>query len=297
MNRYIIPILAVLVLIALLLLVLFTGPKTENTSSVTEPPTTAAPELPPVTMDLNLYCFQAGKADALLIWNEAGAVLIDTGVTGYGKTIVEKMTELGLERLDALILTHFDNDHVGGAKKVLISFPVGTVYQSNYPRDSSAYEKYLKALTENNITPVTVRETQTFTLGDAVFTINAPKQEVYSEDPSNNSSLIVTVQHGENRILLCGDAEDQRMTEFLQKDPGSCTLVKMPHHGAWQTTLTSLIEKTQPAWALITSSDEEPEDPRTIELLTQNQVQCLLTRTAPILAVSDGKTLTVQYTE
>lgn len=253
-------------------------------------------DVPEPSSALNVWCFQAGKADAFLFWNEAGAILIDTGESGFGKVILEKLSELGIQRLDALILTHFDKDHVGGAKKLLTSIPVDSVLQSNAPKPGAeAYEKYLGALREKAIEPITVRESMELPLGDAVFTVNPPAQEAYREDASNNSSLIVTVQHGANRLLFCGDAEDLRMAEFLGIDPGLCALVKLPHHGQYQATLKELLTATRPVYAIVTSSDEEPEDAETRELLNRGNVKTFFTRTAPIQIESDGIALSVQY--
>ena len=173
------------------------------TPATTEPSETAAP----VSDTLNLWCFEAGKADAFLLWNESGAVLIDTGESGFGKTILEKLSELGIERLDYLIVTHFDKDHVGGAKKLLSAIPVGTVLQSNCPKTGAdAYEKYVAALAAAGIEASTVRQTLRFTLGDVRFTVDPPAAEHYETDASNNSSLIVSVTHGADSLLFCGDA-------------------------------------------------------------------------------------------
>lgn len=249
-----------------------------------------------VTSTLNIYCFQAGKADAFLFWNEAGAVLVDTGVSGYGKTILAKLDDLGIDRLDWLILTHFDKDHVGGAKKLISAVPIGTILQSNCPKEGAdAYDKYAAAAETYGIEPVTVREPLSFHLGDVSFAVDPPAREAYDRSASNNSSLIVTVTHGANRLLFCGDAEDLRLAEFLSADPDPCALVKLPHHGVWQTSLRDLIAKTAPARAVITSSNEEPEDPETLCFLEENHVETFLTRQAPVLITSDGSTLTVEY--
>lgn len=232
---------------------------------------------------LNLWCFQAGKADAFLLWNEAGAVLIDTGESGFGKTILEKLAELGIERLDYLIVTHFDKDHVGGAKKILSEIPVGTVIQSNCPKEGAdAYEKYVAELERCGIQPVTLRQELSFCLGDTSFLVNPPACEHYEKDESNNSSLIVSVTHANSSLLFCGDAENLRLAEFLETDPGRFDLVKLPHHGRYQSTLKSLLESTQPSWAVITSSEDEPEDAETMELLSDYGVNALLTRNDPI---------------
>lgn len=281
-------------LIALLAaLGLLTGCGGEAMTTSAEPQT-----LPTVTDTLKVYCFQAGKADAFLFWNDAGAILLDTGEQGFGKTILAKLEELGIQQLDYLIITHFDKDHVGGAKKILNSIPVGTVLQSNSPKEgASAYENYVQALADQGIEPITLRQSMTLTLGDAVFVVNPPAREVYAQDESNNSSLIVTVLHGAKRLLFCGDAEDLRLAEFLETDPGLCDFVKLPHHGQWQSTLRTLLEKTGPEYVLITSSQEEPEDAETLALLEQAGAACFLTRSAPVLLTSDGQTLSAAYTD
>ncbi len=245
------------------------------------------------TSTLNVWCFQAGKADAFLFWNETGAVLIDTGESGFGKTILEKLAELDIKRLDYLLITHFDKDHVGGAKKLLSGIPVGTVLQSNSPKEGAeAYEKYLAALESCGLEPVTVRQTMSFSLGETVFTVNPPEKDSYPQDESNNSSLIVTVSHGNHRLLFCGDAEDLRTEEFLETKPGRFDFVKLPHHGKYQKTLRELLNETRPDYALITSSEEEPEEPETMELLSEFSVEALLTRNGPIqiICTADGLT-------
>ena len=83
--------------------------RTPSTTGAGETDTTVQP----AASTLNLWCFQAGKADAFLLWNESGTVLIDTGESGFGKEILKKLQELGIQRLDYLIITHFDKDHVG----------------------------------------------------------------------------------------------------------------------------------------------------------------------------------------
>lgn len=260
-------------------------------------PSDSASEEPPIpaTSTLNVWCFQAGKADAFLFWNEAGAVLIDTGESGFGKIILEKMEELGMDRLDYLILTHFDKDHVGGAKKILSEIPVETVLQSNCPKSGAeAYEKYLAALDACGLAPLTVRQNLRFTLGDVRFTVDPPAREKYPEEESNNSSLIVTVTHGEQRMLFCGDAEELRLAEFLERNPGEYALVKLPHHGKYQTTLQALLNETKPAYAVVTSSDDAPEDAETLALLHACGVQTFLTREGPVWITSSEEELTVR---
>ena len=247
--------------------------------------------------ELTVYCFAAGKADAFLLYTASGAVLLDCGEKGFGKEILAYLEEAGIEHLDYLIVTHFDQDHVGGAAKVLNSIPVDNVLQSNTPKDSTEVEKYEKALDAAGLTPVTVRETLTFTLDGVAYTVDPPRQTDYASDDSNNSSLIVSVTNGEKRLLFMGDAMDERTAEYLSSDRGTYDFVKLPHHGRWQETLEELIASAKPAHALITSSDSQPEDAETLELLERAGAQVWLTRVSPVLLYSDGAQLSVSYAE
>ena len=268
----------------LLAAVLLTG------CAVTAPAETAGES---ASAELEVHFFDAGKADAILLTAESGTVLIDAGEKGFGKTILTYLKEKCVERIDYLIVTHFDKDHVGGAAKVLNGITVGTVLQSNQPKDSEEYENYCKALKTAGITPVTVRETLSFTLSGVTFTVDPPRRTEYGEDESNNSSLIVTVQNGNDRFLFTGDAQTQRIAEFLDTEPAACGVLKLPHHGQDEALLGELLSAVQPKIAVITSSDDEPESEAVVEALEQAGVQILLTRNGAFTLQSDGNEIAV----
>lgn len=240
---------------------------------------------------LSLHIFSFGKADAYLFLTEDGAVLIDCGENGQGKEILAFLEEQGISEIDTLILTHFDKDHVGGAAKLLKSIPVRRVLQSNCPRDSKEYNKYLSALSLARIEPVTVREVLSFSLGGVSFTVYPPEKETYAKDPSNNSSLATAVRYGDTSFLFTGDAESARLKELCAADLGGFTFLQVPHHGSWQTQLGSLLEITRPDFAVITSSEEEPESFVTVQLLGKYGTEVLLTREGAIDFDSDGTEL------
>ena len=245
--------------------------------------------------DLEVVCFQAGKADAFLLITPESTVLIDCGEKGFGKTILAELEARGIAKLDLMVITHFDQDHVGGAARIINNFPVERILQSNSPKDSEEYEKYIKAVKNASIEPETVRENLSFALDGVIYTVNPPKRTKYNSDSSNNSSLIISVTNGLNRFLFTGDAEDERMEEFLTLDWGQYDFLKMPHHGRWQETLPLLIEATAPRYAVITSADNEREDSETMELLQSASVATFLTRAGQVVVYSDGTELTVEY--
>lgn len=94
-------------------------------------------------------------------------------------------------------------------------------------------------------------------------------------------------------MLFCGDAEDARLTEYLRGSASTFNLVKLPHHGLWQTSLRALLAQTKPSCAIVTSSDEEPEEEQTTALLEESGVTVLLTRLGAFTVTSDGDALQV----
>ncbi|MBQ9647030.1 MAG: MBL fold metallo-hydrolase [Oscillospiraceae bacterium] len=241
--------------------------------------------------DLEVYFFDAGKADAILLTTANSAVLIDAGEKGFGKTVLACLEEKGVERLDCLIITHFDQDHVGGAARIINHIEVGAVLQSSRPKDSEEYEKYVKALANAEIEPVTVQETLVFALDGVSYTVDPPRQAKYSSDNSNNSSLIVSARNGANGFLFMGDAQTERLSEFLAANSRTYDVLKVPHHGKDEPLLGALIESTQPAYAVITSSDDEPESAEVVETLESAGVKALLTREGAVTLRGDGAEL------
>ena len=170
---------------------------------------------------------------------------------------------------------------------------VARVLQSNVPKESSAYSKYLAALEAKGLTAETVSGDLDVRLGDLQITVNGPTK-TYSVDESNNSSLIVSVFHGADKLLFMGDAEDERIAEFVAQNQTDYDWIKIPYHGHWQDGLQALLKSTSPETAVITSSSEEPEDEQTLDLLAQYDIAVYLTREGAIRFTSTGSGVTTQ---
>ena len=243
--------------------------------------------------NLFIHFFKVGKADSILIRTNNYNVLIDTGESSTVGVILDYLKENKINKIDYLIITHFDKDHVGGAASIINELEVSNVYQSNYPKDSSAYNNYVKALFSKGITAITLRRDTSFELDDVKFKINAPKEEEYIKNPSNNSSLIVSVFNQNNSFLFMGDAENARINEYLDIDKKTYDVLKVPYHGHYQKNLRYLISSVKPKYSIITSSDNEKEDEETLNILENSEV--FLTRINPVDIKSNGSQIDVKY--
>ena len=244
---------------------------------------------------LEVYFFQAEKADAILLTTENHTVLIDCGLKGFGSTILDYLKEKEIEKIDTLILTHFDKDHIGGAAKVINGIEIGEVLQSNHPKDSNEYNNYINALAAAGLDAKTVTTNLQFTYDGVSFDVNPPKANDYEDDDSNNSSLIVTVTYGNNTLLFMGDAQTERIDEYLSGETVDCTLIKIPHHGGEDVLMDGLIEAVTPEYAVITCSDDEPDTDNTENILDNADITYFKTSVRPVIVKCTKDSFKIGY--
>lgn len=239
--------------------------------------------------ELTAVFFDVGKADAILLYNGEMAVLIDAGENGDGKDVAAAIRARGIERLDLLIITHFDKDHVGGADKILENIEVARVLEPDYDKDSKQYRQYREALEEQGVAAEALCENTSFTLGGCKFSIDVANEDDYGEDEENDFSLVVRLTHGNARFLFAGDAENARLAELLDEGGLASDVLKVPHHGRYADLSAAFFAAVSPQYAVITSDEDDPEDPETVRALEAAGAEVLFTREGTVTLVSDGE--------
>ena len=238
--------------------------------------------------------FAAGAADAILIQTENSAVLIDAGLKKNAGELTAALRAAGVKKIDALILTHYDKDHVGGAPAVLEAFGAEAIYQPDYVKDGKAYERWQTALQKTDAQVFTLSADAAFELDGARYAISTARQRAYERDESNNFSLVVRLEWGETSFLLAGDCEEERLAELLEAGVAPGSVLKVPHHGRLDALSGAFFAAAAPQIAVVTSDEDEPEDDEVIALLREQGAQTLLTREGEIVCVSDGKTVSAR---
>ncbi len=267
-----------------------------DTGDITGPEATSQVAKDPEDLSdnpLKVVFFEIGKADAFLIYNKGATILIDTGESENAEEILEYMEKKEISSLDYLFITHFDKDHVGGASRIMEGTEVKQVYTSNYPKSSGEYDNFKKVINKKDIPAAVLRENTTLSINGIDIEVNTPIQDVYDEDPSNNSSLIIRVAYGEKSFLFMGDAMGERIREYLATDIKECSVIKMPYHGNYLPGLDELLKKARPKYAVITSSKEMKEAEETNQTLKDHNVQIYKTRKGRVIIETDGRDISV----
>lgn len=250
---------------------------------------------------LKVTVLKVGKADAIVLQSAGKTMLIDTGEVDDAEKIVKFLKESGVTDVDAMIITHFDKDHVGSAGAIVEQFNVNKVLIPNYEGTREEYFSFMDAMQAAMIEPERVAAQMEFTFGETTVQIDPPLDYDVDliadavEDYDNTLSLMTTVTCGEKTFLFTGDADRRRIKEWLSNtDPGHVDFLKVPHHGLFNAELEHLLEVTTPEYAAITCSKKNPADQTTLELLVKYHVNVFQTSDGRITAVTDGQKIDVR---
>lgn len=226
---------------------------------------------------LVITAFAVGKADALLIQEQDTAIVVDTGEKEDGPFLVQELKNRGISRIDLLVVTHFDKDHVGGAAFLTENLEVASVLMPDYDGNRPEYGEFMDSLAGH---PDVHRlgEISQLAFENLQMTIYPAQdpEEILEQDGEydNDMSLVISMAFEERRFLLTGDIEKIRIVQMLASDTNwKHDWIKMPHHGRYQKILREFIEKVQPSSAVICCSEQEPAEEKTRKLLEEHRVQ------------------------
>ena len=248
--------------------------------------------------NVSVTFYDMGKADAALLTLDDGArILIDAGTNKGGKKLAERLAGEGVDKIDLMIITHFDKDHVGGADKILESVSVSRVVMPQYAKESKQYTQFKEALSENPQTRVEILPAGSewsADFGETHLRVTAAEQTDYGADEENDFSLATYATYGETKFLFPGDAEDARQTELLRAGDIACDVLKVPYHGRLVDVSTAFLTACSPKIAFIPDSDDEPANSRIVEILEGLGTDVHSGRDGDLTVVSDGKDVFVK---
>ena len=240
--------------------------------------------------NLKIHYFKTDVAeDAGVISINDKYIMIDTGESSLKDDILSYFKENNINKLDYLIITHFDEDHVGSASYIIDNIYVENVLQSNVIKDNKAYNSYVSSLEKKGITPLTVSDNYEFTLDELTVKVNGPKK-VYEKKDSNNSSLITSINYKNTNYIFMGDSEDDRLNDFLELDIKEYDFIKLPYHGRYLTKLESLLNKTKPRYGVITNVKENTKVKNILKALN---IKYYFTKNGNIDLYSNGNSIIV----
>ncbi|HYT75814.1 MAG TPA: ComEC/Rec2 family competence protein, partial [Vicinamibacterales bacterium] len=208
-----------------------------------------------------------GQGDATLVWAPgARPILVDAGgVAGSAFDLGRRVTvpaswAFGVRSLDALVLTHGDPDHIGGAPAVLRALAPSQVWEGIPVPRHEPLRRLRAAADRAGIPWVEKRSGQTLTLGAASIRIlNPPDPDWERQKVRNDDSIVLEVRVGDVAFVLPGDitqAVEPSVAALF--DPAPLVIVKAPHHGSPGSSSPRFIASTHPSAVVFSAGRRNP---------------------------------------
>lgn len=246
--------------------------------------------------NLEVHFIDVGQGDATLIRQGEHAMLIDAGDNSKGTAVQAYLQSQNIQSLDYVIGTHPDSDHIGGLDVVLYKFEWDTVMMPDLEKDTRTYEDVKKVIQDKNQRITVPKPGDTYTLGEAEFTIVCPQKADYG-DNSNDYSIGLRLTYGENHFLFTGDAEEASEQDMLVSGMDlSADIFKVAHHGSDTANTEEFLKTVNPKYVVISCGEGNSYGhPRAAVLNELRQMGAEVYRTdeqGTIVAYSDGKNIT-----
>ena len=212
---------------------------------------------------LQVIAIDVGQGDAIALRTPRGRwLLVDAGPRGFGGSdagltrVIPYLHARGARRLEAVVLTHPDEDHAGGLGAVLGNIAAGAVIG---PGVSMGQTGQMAGLAEARRAGVPWRRAaagDAWTIDGVDFRVLHPPGPPDTPDPDapNDWSVVLRVTWGDFSALLMGDADaaiESRVVGAHLAGAPAVTLLKVGHHGSITSTAEAFVDAVRPGYALI----------------------------------------------
>jgi competence protein ComEC len=217
---------------------------------------------------LEVTVFAVGEGDALLIRAPSGrTVLIDGGSRTQPevgeRVLVPNLLLAGVHKLDAILITHPDSDHINALPAVLGALPVGMLLDPNLPCETDTYRRLLAKAEQKRVPRYPVRAGDSLSLGDGIrLRVLAPGRAlVESDDVDNDNSVVCLLEDKRARMLFTGDLQHAGETALLARGVDlRADVLKVAHHGSDNGTSDDFLQAVDPTWAVISTRGAASRD-------------------------------------
>ena len=196
--------------------------------------------------DLNILFMYVGQADSTFIKYKDKTMLIDAGNNEDGNNIVKFLKSKGINKLDYIVGTHYDEDHIGGLDDIINNFDIGKFYLSNGGELGPNYYNLEKAAKKKNLAITIPKVGDKIDFGDVNMEVMAASK--FDGKNDNNASIVIQAKYGSRRYLFMGDLEKQ---EEAKRKWNEVDVLKAGHHGSNTSSTQEFLNQVKPKYVFV----------------------------------------------
>ena len=196
----------------------------------------------------------SGKADSTLITCNGSVLLIDAGEDIFADSVISYLERYKIEKIDMLVATHPDKDHIGGMSAVMEHFDVNTFVQpnldSNLIPETDCYTNMIDSIESKNIRCIYPEAGGEFSVKELNLRVFSPCR---SYDTTNDSSVVLKLEYAGKSFLFTGDSEKQAERDMVSNfgEELKSDVLKVSHHGSQNSTTDEFLQYVSPQYAVI----------------------------------------------
>jgi competence protein ComEC len=211
-----------------------------------------------------------------------------------------------IRRIDTLVLTHPDPDHLKGLNFIASQFSIDQFWDNGFQTDSEPYLQLKKILSEKKINTQSLHQVSSLQSinGVEISVLNPParngsQKEVQTLRDLNNSSLVLKLRFKNVSLLLAGDIEKEAEERILRKDYLlRSDILKIPHHGSSSSSTLFFLERVKPTYAILSVGERNIgrlPNPEVLKRYLQLGSKILRTdKHGAITVITDGENIEVK---
>ena len=198
--------------------------------------------------DFNILFMYVGQADSTLIKYKNKTMLIDAGNNEDGKNVVKFLKDKGISKLDYIVGTHYDEDHIGGLDDIIENFDIGKFYLSNGGELGPNYYNLEKVAKKKNLAITIPKVGDKIDFGDVDMEVMAASK--FDGKNDNNASVVIQAKYGSRKYLFMGDLEKQ---EEAKRKWNEVDVLKAGHHGSNTSSTQEFLNQVKPKYVFVSA--------------------------------------------
>lgn len=210
---------------------------------------------------LHVYFLDIGQGDSIFVDSPThGRILLDGGPNSKVLSRLGKILPFGDRRIDVVIESHPDADHIGGLVDVVEEYNVGVFLEPGVNSVNHVHTVLENEIKNKNIKRLLARRGMVINFGDGVKPqILFPNQDVTNWE-TNDASIVAKLVYGDESFLLTGDSskKSEYLLLGLNKEILKSTVLKVGHHGSRNSNSLPYVEAVVPEYAIISAGKDNP---------------------------------------
>jgi competence protein ComEC len=251
--------------------------------------------------ELIIMFLDVGQGDStIIIFPNQKIMLIDGGDRGKSDIIISMLKEYNIEKINSIVATHPDTDHIGGLLGVIQKVPIDKIYDSGQEHNTQTFENYLDLIESKGIPFNLARENNEIDGLDSkvdIKILNPPEPLfVGTGNDINDNSIVLKLSYGNFSILMTGDIGEIPEERLVANNENikDIDILKVAHHGSKFSSTIEFLQSVNPQIAVISTGENNRyghPDLETLERLENQESIDRIFRTdidGTIILITDG---------